>query len=1148
MAAPDPVRVRVRVHEEDWRGNGGTLGSYYRNDVYVDDEDAAADEEEDSDVQAPPVGGVLGPQSLLSSEGGGGGGSQLPAEEVSSTAQLNMISQASQAHVSGVPFHPGDGHGDVPFHAKEELPAASVGDEHNNNNNNNNQSRQRGYLPPPVAITSLGQAAYAELNNREQPEQQQRNQEQQNQQPPPTPQTAQSKQQHAAQAAQTALAAFVRRESARKPVDDSAADARDATPNDFVAMDVFAVHSRRATDPFAATTKYRILSLLLSEPSPTRGLSSTLHVYVDVLDKAAEQNNGMDEESGHGAKSLIAPPPLDLSAAPLAATRDASTAQNDVKMSAAMARWERKLLRASKVVCFLELSLLRSFEGLAQIATALYHGKSLVFVVLDAAAYDTLKSPRGTELLWTSSAELAQNQARIWIPSLERARYSKAAAGEGVDAIEEDALCPFLRCSSKSVGLLLNRIRRDVNAGMVCFCRPSEDYAGRDVSQVDNFAIRAVTRNLRQNEMHARVLWHAVRYVEQRDSLGEGAAAARVWLFSPQELKSMQAWTEQTMRLAHKPAQSLCPPLTMAQNAVLHASAAGATSALARRTRSAILIALTLLLVAAACIVLLFLGIPNELLPPSSPCTASSSSSSSSPPLANPTTTSPPANLVPFSELRSAWANGNASVVKLSLRDAEEAAASSDAEIRSLAAATSAAVHTRTSSDDAMARARLLIRLAARANASHPAPISSIPPSSSKTAAYLGISFDGAALAVGGGTWVSIYLLPQKTFAHALKCEGKAGSQDGSSTNIRSLVWDHKDPYLLYACGESVWLWDARAGTMSAPRMVVAPPAPSPPPRPPTAPSKSPFLDSLGDDSPFTKNRSDISTTSTTSTTSATTSTTAITQATAAESTKSLQNLQTLDAAAGRVLLLQSDSIKVYDTSNSGAASSSLHLFAVERSMSDPYTAARFAHGDAKRAVAGTASGAIVFYSFNDANAPRVETRSVLYTPDSGDGVASLDWSPDDRFVAVGTRQGRVHVYFVTASSEIKSFRPVVSFVNIHTAPILGVTFSPSGTFLVTGDAKGQIRVTNAAWSEAGQPSCLNPVATAHALGDVNALSSGIPETAIVSIAFGSDSDESLAIATADGRTTTIALSPSALVSHALKMVGPVSTTLNSCM
>ena len=100
------------------------------------------------------------------------------------------------------------------------------------------------------------------------------------------------------------------------------------------------------------------------------------------------------------------------------------------------------------------------------------------------AAYDTLKSPRGTELLWTSSAELAQNQARIWIPSLERARYSKAAAGEGVDAIEEDALCPFLRCSSKSVGLLLNRIRRDVNAGMVCFCRPSEDYAGRDVSQV----------------------------------------------------------------------------------------------------------------------------------------------------------------------------------------------------------------------------------------------------------------------------------------------------------------------------------------------------------------------------------------------------------------------------------------------------------------------------------------------------------------------------------------------------------------------------------------------------------------------------------------------------------------------------------------
>lgn len=293
------------------------------------------------------------------------------------------------------------------------------------------------------------------------------------------------------------------------------------------------------------------------------------------------------------------------------------------------------------------------------------------------------------------------------------------------------------------------------------------------------------------------------------------------------------------------------------------------------------------------------------------------------------------------------------------------------------------------------------------------------------------------------------------------------------------------------------------------------------------------------------KNRSDISTTSTTS---ATTSTTAITQATAAESTKSLQNFQTLDAAAGRVLLLQSDSIKVYDTSNSGAASSSLHLFAVERSMSDPYTAARFAHGDAKRAVAGTASGAIVFYSFNDANAPRVETRSVLYTPDSGDGVASLDWSPDDRFVAVGTRQGRVHVYFITASSEIKSFRPVVSFVNIHTAPILGVTFSPSGTFLVTGDAKGQIRVTNAAWSEAGQPSCLNLVATAHALGDVNALSSGIPETAIVSIAFGSDSDESLAIATADGRTTTIALSPSALVSHALKMVGPVSTTSNSCM
>ena len=60
MAAPDPVHVRVRVHEEDWRGtlNGGP-GSYYRNDVYVDDEDAAADEEEDSDVQAPGVGGFL---------------------------------------------------------------------------------------------------------------------------------------------------------------------------------------------------------------------------------------------------------------------------------------------------------------------------------------------------------------------------------------------------------------------------------------------------------------------------------------------------------------------------------------------------------------------------------------------------------------------------------------------------------------------------------------------------------------------------------------------------------------------------------------------------------------------------------------------------------------------------------------------------------------------------------------------------------------------------------------------------------------------------------------------------------------------------------------------------------------------------------
>ena len=232
--------------------------------------------------------------------------------------------------------------------------------------------------------------------------------------------------------------------------------------------------------------------------------------------------------------------------------------------------------------------------------------------------------------------------------------------------------------------------------------------------------------------------------------------------------------------------------------------------------------------------------------------------------------------------------------------------------------------------------------------------------------------------------------------------------------------------------------------------------------------------------------------------------------------------------------MTRSDALQVFGTDTP----SSVPLFST-RSKSGAFTAASFAPNGATRAAAGTASGTIIVYGLDKERDPALQALpgGIFYTADAGDGVASLAWSPDGTLIVVGTAKGSVHIFLAPAEGSAPTFGPLVSFT-VHTGAVSALAISPDGKLLLSGDASGQLRLTNAAWADAGSATCGGASATAHALGDAGTLGGGKAGVAVVDAAFRPGDDATAAVAIADGRTLVLELGLGAIAARAEGMAG----------